>query len=207
MLDFDKKGLFAVNLEKRPLARSTLRTVHTDTFLAIFERFYNVFADKNSSFRHSRHKILFSLVVNLAGLPVFLHSKHCISFGIYSKGHILTKIIILFDRNLLELRVNSIEFIFKINYKVMPKGKYLNENKQSQIAALLTKQVIISAIATTIGRSRCVFRNVIDKGGFIGNKKKTKGNTKIKGLFRHDLGCIRLLWTKQNHFCKWPYEL
>ena len=95
-----------------------------------------------------------------------------------------------------ELHANWIEFIFKINYKVIPKGKYLNENEQPQITALLTNQVKISAIATTIGRPRCVVRNFIDKGDFYGNKKKTKGNTELSA---HDRRYILWIWTYLYH--------
>ena len=87
-----------------------------------------------------------------------------------------------------------------INYKVIPKGRHLNENGQSQIAVLLTNKVKISAIATTVGRSRCVVRNFIDKGEFYGNKKKTEKNTKLSAHDRRQI--CRLASTELTTSCK-----
>ena len=68
MLCLVKKVYWKLFLQKSLSARNILWIIYRKTFLTILKRICIVFSDWNWSFRHSWHKILYSRIINLAGL-------------------------------------------------------------------------------------------------------------------------------------------
>jgi transposase len=61
----------------------------------------------------------------------------------------------------------------------MPRGKYLNDEEKIQIRIYHEEGYSARSIGTKLGRSNTVISNFLKKGKDYGNKKKTKGNTKL----------------------------